>query len=134
MQPPRRTLGLRLCAAFLGLAALGDAWDVGGTLAGWNSEPYSILVIHGFLFVIASAAAIGLWRGRRWSVGAVVLWGAACAAFIAGLGPLLGLDSAARSGLWVGAASVLAIALIIAAYARRQVNGTIASDIQRPTA
>ena len=124
---------MRLCAAILGVAALGDVWDVAGTLAGWDSEPYSILVIHSLLFVIASAAAIGLWRGRRWSVWAVVLWGVSCAAFIAGLGPLLGLDTAARSGLWVGAASVLIIALVIAAYARHHVDGAIPSDVRTPT-
>lgn len=125
---------MRLCAAFLAVAALGDVWDVTSTLAGWNDEPYAIIVIHSLLFVIASAAAIGLWRGRRWSVGAVVLWGVSCAVFIVGLGPLLALDSAARSGLWVGAATVLVIALVIAAYARHHVSGGVASDVATPSA
>jgi peptidoglycan/LPS O-acetylase OafA/YrhL len=124
---------MRLCAAFLGVAALGDVWDVVSTLAGWNDEPYAIIAIHCVLFVIASAAAIGLWRARRWSIGAVVLWGVSCAVFIVALGPLLALDSAARSGLWVGAATVLIIALVIAAYARHHVNGAVASEAGSPS-
>lgn len=125
---------MRLCAAFLGAAALGDVWDVASTLAGWNDEPYVILVIHAFLFVIAAAAAVGLWRQRRWAVGAVVLWGVSCAAFVVGLGPLLGLDSAARSGLWVGGATVLTIALVIAAYARHAVGGSAPAEVRTPSA
>jgi hypothetical protein len=114
---------MRICAAFFAIAALGDVWDVTSWLAGWNDEPYSILVIHSLLFVVALAAAIGLWRATRWSIGVVVLWGVCTAAFIVALGPILALDAAARSGLWVGAATVLVIALVIAAYARKHVPG-----------
>jgi hypothetical protein len=117
------TLGMRICAAFFAVAALGDVWDVTSWAAGWNDEPYSILVIHAFLFFIALAAAIGLWRAAKWSIGVAVLWGVCTSAFIVGLGPILGLDAAARSGLWVGAAAVLVIALVIAAYARKHVGG-----------
>lgn len=123
MAARRATLGMRICAALLGVAALGDVWDIASWMAGWNDEPYSILIIHSLLFIVATASAIGLWRARRWSIGAVVLWGVGTAAFIVGLGPILALDQKARAGLWTGAAAVLVFALVVAAYARKHVDG-----------
>ena len=117
--------GMRILGALFGLTAASDLWQIVGTAIGWNDEPYLILVIHGVLFFLAAAASIALWRARQWSVGAVVLWGVCTSAFIVALGPILALGSAERSGLWIGAAAVLIVALVIAAYARRQVRGPV---------
>jgi hypothetical protein len=113
---------MRAFAVVLALAALADAWDVVSTLVGWNDEPWVIVVIHCLVFILAAAASLGLWRSARWAAAAVVLWGVAVAAFVVGLGPILGLDSAARGGLWVGGSSLLIFAFVVAAYARRHVR------------
>lgn len=66
----------------------------------------------------ALAAAIGVWRGRRWAAGAVVLLGASIAGTWLFEAFVLGIVAYLRALLV--AVIALVIALIIAAYVNRQ--------------
>ena len=64
-----------------------------------------------------------MWRQAKWTLYAIAAWGVESAAMIVLLGPLLALDSAARNGLWVGAAIVLGMAAGSVWYLRRSMSG-----------
>ena len=56
--------------------------------------------------IFSFIAAFALWTDKRWAPWALAVAGTATAALIVSLGPLLRMDPVARSGLWVGAATI----------------------------
>ena len=115
---PRNHRPLALILIAVALAAYGVyiATYVPASLIG---RPVSLLLI-GFVLqaVCALAAAVGVWGGRRWAAGAVVLLGAAIAATWLVEAFVLGLVAY----LYALLAAVLAIVvtLTIAAYVHRR--------------
>src|SRR5512143_2914986 len=111
-----RSTALLLIAVALAGYGLYIAGYVPAMLVG---QPVPLLLICFVLkAVCALAAAVGVWRGRPWAAGAVVLLGASIAATALVEGFVLGIVAWLHALLVVVLAIV--VALIIAAYVNRQ--------------
>jgi hypothetical protein len=111
-----RSSTLRLIAVVLVVYAVYAASFVPAMLIG-ASVP---VLLIGFVLqaVCALAAALGVWRGRRWAAAAVVLLGASIAVTWLFEGFVLGIVAYLRALLV--AAIALLTTLILAAYVNRQ--------------
>ena len=116
----------RLIALFVGALALVHGYQVVLGLSAGH-DPRSLMVEHLVVFLTGIIAAYGIWRGRSWAAWALALHGLTTALLIVSLGPILGLDPASRSGLWVGAASIALFVGIGTWYIHRQANRPSAS-------
>lgn len=61
----------------------------------------------------AVAAFSGVWRRTAWSRAAIALWGGATAAMVLSLERLGFADRSDRTGLWQGAAMILALTVVM---------------------
>lgn len=116
---PRR-LGLILLTALFVLLSLVDACQLGQAVLGRHPDPPGLLLTHGLTGVLAAAAAVGSWRARPWAALAALGWGAATAAMLVALGPVLRTPSDERAHLWAIAAVVLGAAGAAAWYLHRR--------------
>jgi hypothetical protein len=116
----RRSLGLTLLALLFTLASLSHAWQLASVALGWNDEPAPLTVAHAVALAAGVTAAYGAWTGARWAPWGALAWGAATAALLASLGPVLDLPDEARPGLLGSAAGTLAVAALIAWYLWRR--------------
>ena len=87
-----------------------------------GNDPRVLVVEHVLVFVLGLIAAYGLWRAERWAPLILAIYGVAIAALIVSLGPLLGLNGPARSGLWTGAATLLLLTALAVWYSQRRVS------------
>jgi hypothetical protein len=117
-----RSTTLLLIAVGLAVYGVYVASYVPAMLVG---PPVPALLI-GFVLqaVCALAAALGVWRGGRWAVGAVVLLGLSIAGTWLFEGFILGIVAYLRAVLV--AVIALVVTLMIAAYVKRQ--GTMVKD------
>jgi hypothetical protein len=100
------------------LAAYG-VYIAGYVLAMLVGQPVPLLLIGFVLQVVcALAAAVGVWRGRPWAAGVVVLLGVSIAATWLIEGFVLGIVAYLHALLV--AVLAIVVALIIAAYVNRQ--------------
>ena len=116
---PRHVSG-RLLGVLFGAFAASDLSQVAEVLTGHASQPTPLAIEHALAGAAGGAAAVGLWRGARWTAAAVVAWGLATAVLLATLPAVLGLPREARPGIWTGAAIVLLITLAVTRYAWRR--------------
>lgn len=113
----RSSVVLRILAVLVGLDGLAHAIEA----ARGAHDPRILLAEHVLVFVSAVVAAVGLWRGSRWSPWALAAFGIITAVLVVSLGPLLALDHGARSGLWTGAATIVVLTAVAVWYANRRV-------------
>lgn len=119
---PRR--GPRIAAAVLLLLSINALAQTALWAIGWNDGPTVLGLEQSASGISSLVAATGAWQGRRWSAWWSALYGAVTGAMIASLGPVLGLSMEERSGLWPGAAIVVAVGFGIAWYLARALPRT----------
>lgn len=105
----------------VGLSAWSEALEI---FQRSTDEPMLLGIIQTAVGAVALATAVGSWRGSRWSPVAALAYGVITGGMIIGLGPMLDLAPDERSGLPVGAAAVLLLALLAAWYLRRSLRRT----------
>jgi hypothetical protein len=66
-----------------------------------------------------AAAAWGSFRATRWAPRATAAYGVVTASMIVALGPILDLEITAMTGLWLGAAVILAFGVASALFLSR---------------
>ncbi len=101
------------------LLALAHLHLVASVLLGLGVEPWIIFAGHLLCLIIALAAAVASWQQRMWAWRAIAAYGVAAAVLILSVGPAVQLRSEERTGLWFGAAAVLALAAVGAWWLRR---------------
>jgi hypothetical protein len=105
--------------AVFGLLAL-NAWaQVVFVPLGRSDDPPLLTAWQALVGAAGAAAAWGSWAAARWAPAAAVAYGVTTAGMLVALGPMLGLEAAARGGLWAGAAVLLALGIGSAWYLRR---------------
>ena len=119
----RRLIG-RLIATGLLLVSAGNALqqalsEASDILNRTNEPLPKLLAFQSIIALLATAAAIGVWKRTRWSAKMTIAWGIVSATFVALLEFLLDLGADARGGLLTGAALILALAAAIARFAQR---------------
>jgi hypothetical protein len=87
-----------------------------------GGDPPLLLLEHLDVCLFSLVAAFAIWRGKRWSPWALAVAGAATAALVVSLGPLLKLDPVARGGLWTGAATIAVLTALGVWYLERRVQ------------
>ena len=115
-----RRIGPAVLGAIFALLALTDAWQLGEAVRGRHPDVPGLLAVHGLTGVLASVAAVGSWRGRRWAALVALGWGGVTGAMLVALGPLLDTPAAERPQLWIAAAVVAIAAGAAAWYLHRQ--------------
>ena len=98
----QRSIVISIIAIFVG--ALGVPHLVEAIRG--SGDPRILRLEHLDVAVFSFIAAYAMWTEKRWAPWALAVAGAATAILIVSLGPLLKMDSVARSGLWIGAASI----------------------------
>lgn len=114
--PPIGRIVVAVLFTLFGLSAWSEALDI---FLRASDDPTLLGILQTVIGAVALTAAVGSWRGSRWSPVAAIAYGVITAGMIVGLGPMLGLEGEERGGLLVGAAAVLLIALAMAWYLRR---------------
>lgn len=115
----RGRVGLRLMAIFFALLALSAFREAFAAFLPSEDDPLALVILQVAVGTAAVVAAVGSWRGARWSPWAAVAYGVIAGGMIASLGWVLGLPAEDQPGLLVGGASALAISLACAWYLRR---------------
>lgn len=127
----RIPLGLWVVALLLTAAGLNALYPVSNDIL--DPEPGSLML--GVLqFATATSSiisAIAVVRQHRWAHFAIAAWGAIAAAMVVLLEPLGFVDALDRTGLWQGAAAILASAAAMIWYVRRR--SAALSDAQKAT-
>lgn len=90
--------------------------------AGLGHDPRPLVLEHAVVCVFGLTAAYGLWRALRWAPLVLALFGLEVAVLIVSLGPLLGLEGPARTGLWTGAMTLVVLTALAVWYAQRRVS------------
>lgn len=116
----RWRFGSILLTALFALLSFADAWQLGQAALGRHPDPPGLLVTQGVTGALAAAAAVGSWRARPWAALAALGWGAATAAMLVALGPVLHTPPAERPQLWATAAVVLVATGAAAWYLHRR--------------
>ena len=115
----QRSVVISIIAMFVGV--LGVPHLVEGIRGG--GDPRLLRLEHLDVAIFSFIAAYGMWTEKRWAPWALAVAGGATAILIVSLGPLLKMDSVARSGLWIGAASIAVMTAVgvwlVARRARR---------------
>jgi hypothetical protein len=118
----RRSVGRIVLAAVFILLSL-NAWkEVASAMIGDSESPALLTGLQALCGVIAAAVAWASWAGARWAPAVALLYGVVAGGMVAGLGPMLDLPAEARGGLWMGAAIILAFALVSAWWLRRSLR------------
>lgn len=112
---------MTLVALFALLAAV-DVWQLVQAARGVHPDPAGLLVTHAVTGALAGLTAAGLWRGRRWTLAALLGWGTVTAGMIVALGPVLDTPPEEYPQLWLVAALVAAFTLAVFLYLRRRVR------------
>ena len=120
----QRRTGTVFIGGLFALLSLADVWQLAEAARGRHPDPTSLLVVHGVTGALAAATAIGSWRARRWAALAALGWGAATAAMLVALGPVLDTPPAERPQLWASAATVMVAAGVAAWCLRRWLSPT----------
>lgn len=115
----RHRIGHLVVATLFAIFCAADVWQLIQAARGAHPDPPGLLVLHGATGLLAGAAAIGSWRGRRWAVLVVLGWGLVTAAMLVALGPVLDTPAAERRQLWIMAVSVASLAGVAAWYLHR---------------
>jgi hypothetical protein len=98
----QRSIVISIIAIFVGV--LGVPHLVEGIRG--RGDPRLLRLEHLDVAIFSFVAAYAMWTEKRWASWALTVAGAATAILVVSLGPLLEMDSVARSGLWIGAASI----------------------------
>ena len=121
-------------AALLAASAVNAFWQAmseARDIVLHSPEPMPAMFAFQFAIgVIATVAAVGIWRRASWSHLAIGAWGIAAAVFVALLELLLKLGADARAGLVGGSVVILAIAAAMAWCARRDQALFVASPVR----
>ena len=115
-----KPFGSILLTVLFALLSFADLWQLGQAALGRHPDPPGLLLTHGLTGTLAAAAAVGSWRARPWAALAALGWGAATAAMLVALGPVLNTPQAERPQLWVIAAVVVVVAGAAAWYLHRR--------------
>lgn len=110
-EPRRRPTRFLIASVVFVLLALSHLHLVASVLLGYGSEPGVIFAGHLVSLVTALTAAVAAWRRRVWAWRAVAAYGVATSLLILSVGIALELLPEERTGLWFGAAAVLALAV-----------------------
>ena len=89
-------------------------------VTGGNTDPLALTLFQLASGATALAAAVGAWRGSRWSSVASLAYGVVTAAMLACLPYLLGLGDEEKAGIWSGATIVLLVSVAAGWYLHRQ--------------
>ena len=131
--PALRSIGRIILAAlflFLGLSAWNEAIEI---LRGESDAPRTLMFLQTLIGAIAVATAWGAWKGARWSVATVVLYGVATAGMIVGLGPMLDMPVEERGGLLIGAGGALLVSLVCAWFLHWSTQRVVSAPVaERP--
>ena len=128
---PRSLRGPRIAAAILLLLSINGIAQAARWALGWDDNPTILGLEQTASGISALVAATGAWQRRRWSAWWSALYGAVTGAMIASLGQVLGLSLDERSGLWPGAAIVIAVGFGIAWYLARALRTPPLPDSSR---
>lgn len=115
-----RPIGVKLVTLMFALLALNGLAQVVLRVTGGNTDPMTLALLQLASGVTAMAAAVGAWRGSRWSSVASLAYGGVTAVMLALLPHLLGLDDDAKAGIWSGATTVLLVSVAAGWYLHRQ--------------
>jgi hypothetical protein len=102
----QRKAGLRLLSGLYALFAVADLIQLIQAARGEHPDPPGLLLTHALTGLLATLAAGGLWQARPWASVAVLGWGAAMAAMLMVLGPVLDEPRETWRGLWLAAAVI----------------------------
>ena len=114
----RRSIVISIVAVFVGV--LGVPHLLQGLLDGGG--PRLLRLEHLDVAIFSFIAAYALWTDKRWASWALAVAGAATAMLVVSLGPLLNMDSVARKGLWIGAATIAVMTAIGTWYVARHLK------------
>ena len=116
----RRSTGVKLVTLMFALLSLNGLAQVVLRVTGGNTDPMALTLLQLASGVTAVAAAVGAWRGSRWSSVASLAYGVVTAAMLASLPYLLGLGEEEKAGIWSGATIVLLVSVAAGWYLHRQ--------------
>ena len=115
----RRTIGRTALAVAFGLLTL-NAWiQVAAVPLGHSGDPPLLVALQAAIGIVGTFTTWAIWTGSRWAPAGAALYGVVAGGMLVALPGLLGLDTAARNGIWTGAASVLVFSFVSAWYLRR---------------
>lgn len=115
-----RSIGVKLVTLMFVLLSLNGLAQVVLRIIGGNTDPAALTLLQFLSGTSALAAAVGAWRGSRWSSLASLVYGVVTATMLALLPHLLGLDDDAKAGIWSGATTVLLVSVAAGWYLHRQ--------------
>lgn len=113
----RYSIVIRIVAVFVGV--LGVPHLVQGIGGG---DPQLLRLEHLAVAIFSFVAAYAMWTDKRWAPWALAVAGAATATLVISLGPLLKMDPVARSGLSVGAGTIVVMTVLGVWYVARRVR------------
>ncbi len=116
--PHPRRIGLTIVSIAFALLCLVQWGTVVRVALGFDYEPRLLVLLKLLSGAAAYAAAVATVRRRPWAATAALIFGIVTATLILSVGPLVGLDPAARRGLIPGALSMLLIGTGLALYLR----------------
>jgi hypothetical protein len=118
----RRSRARMVLAVVFVLLASSAWWQVVNDVTGANDSPRILTFLQAIVGAMAAAAAWGSWIGARWAPAFALLYGVIAGGMVASLGPMLDLPAESRSGLWFGAAMILAFGLLTAWWLQRSLR------------
>jgi hypothetical protein len=83
-----------------------------------NSDPPSLLIVQSFIGIIAIITAVGIWRQTRFTLIAVLIWGATFSGHIMTFIPIM--PPQIRGGFWAASAIILIFTAAVLFYLRRR--------------
>lgn len=120
--PMRRSRSRVVLAVVFALLAVNAWWQVANDVMGSNDSPPTLTALQTIVGATAAMAAWGSWIGARWAPLVALLYGLIAGGMVVGLGPMLDLPAESRGGLWMGAAMILAFAVLSAWWLRRSLQ------------
>jgi hypothetical protein len=120
--PMRRSRSRVVLAVVFALLAVNAWWQVVNDVMGSNDSPPILTALQTIVGATAAMAAWGSWIGARWAPLVALLYGLIAGGMVAGLGPMLDLPAESRGGLWMGAAMILAFAVLSAWWLRHSLR------------
>ncbi len=105
-------------AVVFGLLGLNGWWQALSVLLGGSDNPRALTALQVVIGAAGVAAAWGIWKQAEWAWAAALAYGVVTAGMLLGLPTMLHLPADARPGIWGGAAVVMMLSLVCAAYLR----------------
>jgi hypothetical protein len=110
------TAAIAIVTALIGVQHLFQA--VTGLHGG--GDPRLLTLEHGDVAILSFVAVYAIAKGKRWAPWVLGVAGAAAAALVVSLGPLLHMDTVERNGLWAGAGSIAVVTALGVWYLARR--------------